>query len=113
MNRIKIAKELVKLAKSLVASESEMDFYDFVDFLDQNGWCFHNDYAVESPDGKKGTRYEISEYPQNLNHITPISKDEMKAKLEGLEKKYSNVVQSMGRNRNAPEMRQLSIILLD
>ena len=111
MDKIKIAKELVKLAKSLVASE--MDFYDLVDFLDKNGWCFHNDCAVQSTEGKRGTRYEISEYPQNFNHITPISKDEMRAKLEELEKKYSNVVQSMGSNRNAPEMRQLSIVLLD
>ena len=109
---VKIARQLLKLAKSLVASGKRMGFHDLLKFLDENGWCFHNDYAVKSDDGKKGWRYEISEYPQNLEHITPIGKEEMKKKLEELESEYTNVVQSIGTHRHAPELQHLSIILL-
>lgn len=114
MNRnVKIAKQLVRIAKSLVASEKEMDFYDLMQFLEENGWCFHNDYQVKSPEGRTGTRFELSEYPQNIEHVEPVSKKEMQKKLEELEKEYGNVVQSIGTHRYAPELNHLSIILLD
>lgn len=114
-NNVKIAKELIKLAKCLVADENGQKFYDFYDlqsFLDDNGWCFYNSYDVESGD-ESGTRFELVEYPQNIRHITPISKEEMKKKLGELEKNYSNVKQSIGTNRNAPEQKRLSIIILN
>jgi len=110
---VKLAKSLLKIAGELASSRRTMDFYGLVRFLDENGWAFHNDYAVRDKDGNTGTRYELSEYPQNLDHVRPTDRKEMAAKLEELQEDYGNVVFSEGRHRYAPELKCLSVVLLD
>lgn len=113
MDNLKIAKELVRLAKDIVSSERKMEFHDLINFLEENGWAFHNSIDVKSTDGRTGTRYELSPYPQNLDKVEPASMEDMREKIKGLEEKYINVVESMGAHHHAPEMKQLSVILLD
>lgn len=112
-NNVRIARELVKIAKSLVSSSQEMDFYDLISFLDERGWAFHDSFDVKDDEGHTGTRYVLSDYPQNINHIKPISKQEMEKDLKELEKKYENVIPSEQLFKHAPELKWPCVILLD
>ena len=110
----RIAKSLVRLARMLVAvNRQRLEFYDFNNFLEENGWAFYDSVDVKGPRGT-GVRYSISPYvPEYKKNLVPISSDEMENKLNNMKQKYSNVIFSKGVHQYAPEMSCLSVILLD
>ena len=91
-------------------TEDEGNDYDMslIDILNDCGWSFSNYYTVESKStGKTGTRYEI-----NKDSNGSCSFDELKQRLtQAIPQEL--LVFSEGQNKYAPEMRRMSVVLLD
>ena len=95
------------LNESMEEEETDYDMA-LIDTLSECGWSFHNFYTVESKStGKTGTRYEIDKDSKDS-----CSVDKLKQRILSVIPKEL-VIFSEGQHRYAPEMKQLSVVLLD
>ena len=89
------------------------DYGSISDALDQCGWAYSNAYDVHNKKtGQTGVRYIIEPYPNNLKGIEPMDVEEMKEKMVAL-LGQGNVIFSEGQHRLAPEIKNLSMVVLN
>ena len=89
------------------------DYGSISDALAQCGWAYSNAYDVHNKKtGQTGVRYIIEPYPNNLKGIEPMDVEEMKEKMVAL-LGQGNVVFSEGQHRLAPEIKNLSMVVLN
>ena len=102
--------KLVVNQEGLNESAEEENDYDMtlIDTLNECGWSFSNYYEVESKStGKRGTRYEID---KDSNKSCTI--DELKQRLmQSIPQQL--LIFSEGQYRYAPEIKRMSVVLLD
>lgn len=80
--------------------------------LSQCGWAYSNAYDVtNSQTGQKGVRYIIEPYAGNLDNVKPLDAEQLKQKMTELFGQ-DKVIFSQGQHRNAPELKNLSMIVL-
>lgn len=80
--------------------------------LSQCGWAYSNAYDVtNSQTGQKGVRYIIEPYAGNLDNVKPLDAEQLKQKMVELFGQ-DKVIFSQGQHRNAPELKNLSMIVL-
>lgn len=89
------------------------DYSGISDMLDELGWAYSDCYEVTNRNtGQSGMRYILETYPQNLNGIKPVDVETLKSTM--IERLGAdNVIFSEGQNRFAPEMKNISMIVLD
>ena len=109
------ARKWAKKSKQNSVNESTMDdstqdyFETLVDVLNECGWAYSNFYDVTNKStGQTGTRFELEEYP--YSGAKPCSADELQQKIK---QSIPNAVFSTGQHRYAPEIKRLSVVLLD
>ena len=89
------------------------DYGSISDALAQCGWAYSNAYDVHNKKtGQTGVRYIIEPYPNNLKGIEPMDVEEMKEKMVAL-LGQGNVIFSEGPHRLAPEIKNLSMVVLN
>ena len=89
------------------------DYGSISDALAQCGWAYSNAYDVHNKKtGQTGVRYIIEPYPNNLKGIEPMDVEEMKEKMVAL-LGQGNVIFSEGQHHQAPEIKNLSMVVLD
>ena len=89
------------------------DYGSISDALAQCGWAYSNAYDVHNKKtGQTGVRYIIEPYPNNLKGIEPMDVEEMKEKMVAL-LGQGNVIFSEGQHRLAPEIKNLSMVVLN
>ena len=89
------------------------DYGSISDALAQCGWAYSNAYDVHNKKtGQTGVRYIIEPYPNNLKGIEPMDVEEMKEKMVAL-LGQGNVIFSEGQHRLAPEIKNLSMVVID
>ena len=101
-------------ASKYVNETIEYDDYGSIsDALAQCGWAYSNAYDVHNKKtGQTGVRYIIEPYPNNLKGIEPMDVEEMKEKMVAL-LGQGNVIFSEGQHRLAPEIKNLSMVVLN
>lgn len=89
------------------------DHWAIADALEECGWAYSDSSdVVNQKTGQKGIRYRIEPYHRNLNGMKPCSAEEVKnhmIQILGEE----NVVFSEGTYRYAPELKALSMVVLE
>lgn len=89
------------------------DHWAIADALEECGWEYSDSSdVVNQKTGQKGIRYRIEPYNRNLKGIKPCSAEEVKnhmIQILGEE----NVVFSEGTYRYAPELKTLSMVVLE
>lgn len=89
------------------------DYGSISDALAQCGWAYSDCYDVHNRNtGQNGIRYIIEPYPNNLEGIKPMDVEEMKEKMVAL-LGQGNVIFSEGQHHQAPEIKNLSMVVLD
>ena len=89
------------------------DYGSISDALAQCGWAYSDCYDVHNRNtGQNGIRYIIEPYPNNLEGIKPMDVEEMKEKMVAL-LGQGNVIFSEGQHRLAPEIKNLSMVVLN
>ena len=89
------------------------DYGSISDALAQCGWAYSDCYDVHNRNtGQNGIRYIIEPYPNNLKGIEPMDVEEMKEKMVAL-LGQGNVIFSEGQHHQAPEIKNLSMVVLD
>ena len=87
------------------------DYGSISDALAQCGWAYSNAYDVHNRNtGQNGIRYIIEPYPNNLKGIEPMDVEEMKEKMVAL-LGQGNVIFSEGQHHQAPEIKNLSMVV--
>lgn len=87
------------------------DYGSISDALAQCGWAYSNAYDVHNRNtGQNGIRYIIEPYPNNLEGIKPMDVEEMKEKMVAL-LGQGNVIFSEGQHHQAPEIKNLSMVV--
>ena len=87
------------------------DYGSISDALAQCGWAYSDCYDVHNREtGQSGIRYIIEPYPNNLEGIEPMDVEEMKQKMTELIGE-ENVIFSEGQHRQAPEIKNLSMVV--
>lgn len=87
---------------------ASLDFYDFNDILERNGWSYSASYDVSNSQGQSGVRYVV-----NADGKDSSSFEDLVKQLKDAASSPDAIIPSQGTNRNAPEMKSLSIIVLD
>lgn len=103
--------QLHKIIKKCINEAQNVDFYEFVDLLERNGWAYSNYYEVSNKSGQTGIRYELEKYPNNLDGVKPVSVEELEQDLKNTF--GDGVIISKGHYRYAPEIKNISVIILD
>lgn len=85
-----------------------LDFYDFNDILEKNGWSYSASYDVSNSQGQTGVRYVVNPDSNNASDFNDLINQ-----LKDAAVSPDSIIPSQGTNRNAPEMKSLSIIVLD
>ena len=105
----KIVKESIK--KVLREADEEngeaLNFYDFVDILEKNGWSYSGYQEVSNKQGQTGIRYRL--YPER----NASSADELIKQLQQAAVSPNGVIPSRWSNRYAPEQNGLSVVILN
>lgn len=104
-----IVKESIK--KVLREAEEEngesLNFYDFVDILEKNGWSYSGWQVVSNKQGQTGVRYRL--YPgRNASNA-----DELINQLQQAAVSPDCVIPSKWSNKFAPEQSGLAVVILD
>ena len=104
-----IVKESVK--KALKEAEEEngetLNFYDFIDILEKNGWNYSGWQVVSNGQGQTGVRYKL--YPER----NASSAGELIKQLQQAAVSPDVVIPSRWSNRYAPEQNGLSVVILN
>jgi hypothetical protein len=89
------------------------DYGAIADALEECGWAYSDSSdVVNRQTGQKGIRYRIEPYNRNLKGIKPCSAEEVKNRMIQLLGE-ENVVFSEGTYRYAPELKALSMVVLE
>lgn len=89
------------------------DYASISDALAECGWAFTDSYDVRNRNtGQQGIRYIIEPYPNNPDGIKPFDVEQMKQKMTQFIGQ-DNVIFSEGQHRYAPEIKNLSMVVLD
>ena len=87
------------------------DYGSISDALAQCGWAYTDSYDVHNrKTGQDGIRYIIEPYPNNLEGVKPMDVEEMKQKMTELIGE-ENILFSEGQHRQAPEIKNLSMVV--
>lgn len=104
-----IIKESIK--KVLREADEEngeaLNFYDFVDILEKNGWSYSGWQVVSNKQGQTGVRYRL--YPER----NASSADELIKQLQQAAVSPDGVIPSRWSNKYAPEQNGLSVVILN
>ena len=104
-----IVKESVK--KVLREAEEEngeaLNFYDFVDILEKNGWSYSGWQEVSNKQGQTGVRYRL------LPERNASSADELIRQLQQAAVSPDCVIPSRWSSRSAPEQNGLAVVILN
>lgn len=107
-----VNEELGRIVKKQLKEDVEtvegIDFYDFVDALENCGWSYSNFYDVTGKNGETGTRYEIN---ADGNNACPF--DELLNKIKAAASDPNKIIASQGSSKTAPEIKRASIVILD
>lgn len=114
----KILKEdIIQEPQDNIDQEEEYDDFETLgagqvsDILQQCGYEYVNAYDVKSKDGNEtGVRYEIVPDQSQQQHCTI---DQLLAKLRQAAGGDEYVIASQGYNRYAPEIKRMSIVIID
>ena len=87
--------------------EESLDFYDFIDILEKNGWYYSGWTEVTMPQGQTGVRYRL--YPNK----GASSFDDLISQLQQAAVSPDCVIPTQGVNRYASEQKVLAVIILD
>lgn len=85
-----------------------VDFYEFVDALENCGWSYSNFYDVTGRNGETGVRYEV-----NADSGESCPFEELVNKVKSIASDPNKVVASQGQSKSAPEIKSASIVILD
>ena len=84
------------------------DFYTFNDILEKNGWSYSASYDVHNKQGQTGVRYVV--HPDSNDSV---DFNDLVKQLQDAAGSADAIIPSKGTHRYAPEMKTLSIIVLD
>lgn len=107
-----IKKKVLKIiSEAYMDEESEdeesLNFYDFVDILEKNGWDYIGWSEVTGPQGQKGVRYPL------YQHKGASSFDDLISQLQQAAVSPDCVIPTQGVNRYAPEQKVSAVIILN
>ena len=89
------------------------DHWAIADALEECGWAYSDSSKKKKKKtGQKGIRYKIEPYHRNLKGIKPCSAEEVKNRMIQLLGE-ENVVFSDGQYKYAPELKTLSMVVLE
>lgn len=92
-------------------SVSPYDYAEISDALAECGWSYVDAFDVRSKStGKEGVRYILEPYPNNNEGIEPLDVEQMKERMTQLIGQ-NNVIFSEGQHRQAPEIKNLSMVV--
>lgn len=102
-----------KTKKTVVKEGYAHNDYDTIsELLTKFGWAYSDAYGVRNKEtGQEGTRYVLEPYPRNLNGVKPVDINTLKAKMTEI-LGQENVLFSPGRHRQAPEITNMSMVVL-
>ena len=111
-----VNEELGRIVKKQLKENSEeendsvegIDFYTFVDILDNCGWSYSNFYDVTGKNGETGTRYEIN---ADSGNACPF--EELMNKIKSAANNPNKVIASQGHSKSATELKRASIVIID
>lgn len=86
-----------------------IDFFEFEDILERNGYAHHNSYEG-SWHGRRGIRYEISPYAYSGYETT--EPETLLRELRAASDEPNDIFLSYGHYRYAPEIKGFSIVML-
>lgn len=110
-NKKKTLKE--KVYKKLDENVEYDDYASISEALVQCGWGYTDSFeVVNRKTGQHGMRYIIEPYPNNPDGIKPMNVEEMKAKMTEFIGP-DNVLFSEGQHRQAPEIKNLSMVVFE
>ena len=102
-----------KVYKKLEENVEYDDYASISEALVQCGWAYTDSFeVVNRKTGQHGMRYIIEPYPNNPDGIKPMNVEEMKAKMTELIGP-DNVLFSEGQHRQAPEIKNLSMVVFE
>lgn len=102
-----------KVYKKLEENVEYDDYASISEALVQCGWAYTDSFeVVNRKTGQYGMRYIIEPYPNNPDGIKPMNVEEMKAKMTEFIGP-DNVLFSEGQHRQAPEIKNLSMVVFD
>lgn len=103
-----IAESIKKVLREADEENGEaLNFYDFVDILEKNGWSYSGYQEVSNKQGQTGIRYRL--YPER----NASSADELIKQLHQAAVSPNGVIPSRWSNRYAPEQNGLSVVILN
>lgn len=103
-----IAESIKKVLREADEENGEaLNFYDFVDILEKNGWSYSGYQEVSNKQGQTGIRYRL--YPER----NASSADELIKQLQQAAISPNGVIPSRWSNRYAPEQNGLSVVILN
>lgn len=107
-----IKKKVLKIiSEAYMDEESEdeesLNFYDFVDILEKNGWYYSGWSEVTGPQGQTGVRYRL--YPNK----GASSFDDLISQLQQAAVSPDCVIPTQGVYRYNPGQKVLAVIILD
>ena len=102
-----------KVYKKLEENVEYDDYASISEALVQCGWAYTDSFeVVNRKTGQYGMRYIIEPYPNNPDGIKPMNVEEMKAKMTEFIGP-DNVLFSEGQHRQAPEIKNLSMVVFE
>lgn len=102
-----------KVYKKLDENVEYDDYASISEALVQCGWAYTDSFEVVNRNtGQHGMRYIIEPYPNNPDGVKPMNVEEMKAKMTEFIGP-DNVLFSEGQHRQAPEIKNLSIVVFE
>ena len=102
-----------KVYKKLEENVEYDDYASISEALVQCGWGYTDSFeVVNRKTGQHGMRYIIEPYPNNPDGIKPMNVEEMKAKMTEFIGP-DNVLFSEGQHRQAPEIKNLSMVVFE
>lgn len=102
-----------KVYKKLEENVEYDDYASISEALVQCGWAYSDSFeVVNRKTGQHGMRYIIEPYPNNPDGIKPMNVEEMKAKMTEFIGP-DNVLFSEGQHRQAPEIKNLSMVVFE
>lgn len=102
-----------KVYKKLEENVEYDDYASISEALAQCGWGHTDSFeVVNRKTGQHGMRYIIEPYPNNPDGIKPMNVEEMKAKMTEFIGP-DNVLFSEGQHRQAPEIKNLSMVVFE
>lgn len=102
-----------KVYKKLEENVEYDDYASISEALVQCGWAYTDSFeVVNRKTGQHGMRYIIEPYPNNPDGIKPMNVEEMKAKMTEFIGP-DNVLFSEGQHRQAPEIKNLSMVVFE